>query len=141
MFRRLGDRLGQARALDELGLVQQLTGDFPAAAASAAEAIELFRDLGSRHDLAMALNSLGELSLRTSAVQEARSHHSQALAIARELGAPLEEARAREGIGRSLLQQERAEAAAHLRDALEIYQKIGAPGARRVQGTLDDHGL
>jgi tetratricopeptide (TPR) repeat protein/transcriptional regulator with XRE-family HTH domain len=141
LFRRLGDRLGQARALDELGLVQQLTGDFPAAAASAAEAIELFRDLGSRHDLAMALNSLGELSLRTSAVQEARSHHSQALAIAREVGAPLEEARAREGIGRSLLHQERAEAAAHLRDALEIYQNIGAPGARRVQGTLDDHGL
>ncbi len=62
LFRRLGDRLGQARTLDELGLVQLLTGDYPAAAASVAEAIELFRDLGSRHGLAMALNSLGELS-------------------------------------------------------------------------------
>jgi hypothetical protein len=63
--------------------VQLLTGEYPAAAASVAEAIELFRDLGSRHDLAVALNSLGELSLRTSATQDARSHHSQALAIAR----------------------------------------------------------
>jgi len=141
LFRRLGDRLGQARALDELGLVQQLTGDLPAAAASMAEAIELFRDLGSRHDLAMALNSLGELSLGTSATQDARRHHRQALAIARELGAPLEEARAREGIGRSLLNEDGAEAAAHLRDALEIYQNIGAPGALRVQDTLNDHGL
>ncbi len=141
LFQRLGDRVGQARALDELGLVQQLTGDYPAAAASAAEAIELFRDLGSLHDLAMALNSLGELSFRTSATQEACSHHSQALAIARKLGAPLEEARALEGIGRSLLHQDSAEAAAHLRHALEIYQNIGAPGARRVQDTLDDHRL
>ncbi len=137
MFRHLGDRLGQARALDELGLVQLLTGDYPAAAAHVAEAIELFRDLGSRHDLVMALNSLGELSFQTSAPQEARSHHSQALAIARELGAPLEEARALEGIGRSLLHQDSAEAAAHLRHALEIYQNIGAPDARRVQDTLD----
>ena len=103
MFRHLGDRLGQARALDELGLVQQLTGDYPAATANAAEAIKLFRDLGSRHDLAMALNSLGELSLQTSPPQDALSHHSEALAIARELGAPLEEARALEGIGRGLV--------------------------------------
>jgi tetratricopeptide (TPR) repeat protein/transcriptional regulator with XRE-family HTH domain len=139
LFRSLGDRLGQARALDELGLVQLLTGDYPAAAAHVAEAIELFRDLGSRHDLVMALNSLGELSFQTSAPQEARSHHSQALAIARELGAPLEEARALEGIGRSLLHQDSAEAVAHLRQALEIYQNIGAPDARRVQDTLDGH--
>jgi Tetratricopeptide repeat len=91
---------------------------------------ELFRDIGSRHDLAMALNSLGELSLRTAAAQDARDHHGQALAIARELGAPLEEARALEGIGCSLLHQDSAEAAAHLRHALAIYQNIGAPGAR-----------
>jgi tetratricopeptide (TPR) repeat protein/transcriptional regulator with XRE-family HTH domain len=141
LFQRLGDRLGQARALDELGLVQQLTGDYRAAAASVAEAIELFRDLGSRHEVAMALNSLGELSFRTAATREACGYHSQALGIARELGAPLEEARALEGIGRSLLHQDSAEAAAYLRHALEIYQNIGAPGARRVEDTLDDHGL
>jgi tetratricopeptide (TPR) repeat protein/transcriptional regulator with XRE-family HTH domain len=139
LFRRLGDRLGQARALDELGLVQQATGDYPAATASAAEAIGLFRDLGSRHDLAMALNSLGELATRTSATQQARAHHGQALAIARELGVPREEARALEGIGRSLLDQDSVEAAAHLRHALEIYRSIGAPGARRVQNIMDDH--
>jgi tetratricopeptide (TPR) repeat protein/transcriptional regulator with XRE-family HTH domain len=141
LFRHLGDRLGQARALDELGLVQQVTDDYPAAAASAAAAIELFRDLGSRHDLAMALNSLGELSLRISATQEARSHHSQALDIARELGAALEEARALEGIGRSFLPRDPAEAAAHLRHALAIYRHIGAPGSRRVQDALTEHGF
>ena len=141
LFHHLGDRLGQAWALDELSQVHQLTGDYPAAAASVAEAMELFRDLGDRHGLAKALNSLGELSMRTSAAQEARSHHAEALAIARELDTPAEQARALEGMGRSLVHRDPAEAAAHLRQALEIYQKIGAPGARRVQDTLDSQGL
>jgi tetratricopeptide (TPR) repeat protein/DNA-binding XRE family transcriptional regulator len=141
LFRHLGDRLGQAWALDELGRVHQLTGDYPAANACLAEAADLFRDLGERHGLAKALNSLGELSLRTSAAQQARNHHAAALAIARELGTPGEQARALEGIGRSLLQQDPAEAAADLRQALEIYEKIGAPGAQRVQDTLDGQSL
>jgi tetratricopeptide (TPR) repeat protein len=106
-----------------------------------AEAIELFRDLGDRHGLAKALNSLGELSLRTSAAEESRSHHAKALAIARELGTPGEQARALEGIGRSLLRGDPAEAAAHLREALEIYQKIGAPEAQSVRDTLDGQSL
>jgi tetratricopeptide (TPR) repeat protein/transcriptional regulator with XRE-family HTH domain len=141
LFRRLGDRLGQAWALDELGLVQQMTGDYRGAAASVAEAMELFRDLGDRHGLAKALNSLGELALRTSAAEEARSHQGEALAIARELGTPSEQARALEGIGRSLLGQDPAEGAAYLRQALEIYEHIGAPGARHIRETLGDHGL
>ena len=141
LFHHLGDRLGQAWALDELGRVHQLTGDYPAATACLTEAIGLFRDLGDRHGQAKALNSLGELSLRTSAAVEARSQHAEALAIARELGTPGEQARALEGIGRSLLHPDPVEAAAYLRQALEIYQKIGAPGARLVQETLDAQGL
>jgi tetratricopeptide (TPR) repeat protein/DNA-binding XRE family transcriptional regulator len=141
LFRNLGDRLGQGWALDELGRIHQLTGDYPAAAACLAEAIELFRDLGDRHGLAKALNSLGELSLRASAAEESRSHHAQALAIARELGTPGEQARALEGMGRSLLRRDPAEAAMHLREALEIYQKIGAPEARGVRDVLDGQGL
>jgi tetratricopeptide (TPR) repeat protein len=139
--REAGDWPGEAGTLDELGLAQQLTGDYPAAAASLQQALQLHRDLGSRHGQAVALNSLGELSSRTSATGEARDHHCQALVIARDLGAPLQEARALEGIGQSLLDRNHAEAAAHLRRALAIYQRIGAPGARRVRDTLNEHGL
>jgi tetratricopeptide (TPR) repeat protein/DNA-binding XRE family transcriptional regulator len=141
LFQHLGDRLGQGWALDELGRIHQLTGDYPAATACLAEAIELFGDLGDRHGLAKALNSLGELSLRASAAEESRGHHTKALAIARELGTPGEQARALEGLGRSLLRHDPAEAAAHLREALEIYQKIGAPEARGVRDALDDQSL
>ena len=68
------------------------------------------------------------------------SYHNQALAIARDIGAPLEEARALEGIGRCYLQDGHdREGTTHLQQALAIYQRIGAPGAQRVQQTLLSH--
>ena len=70
-------------------------------------------------------------------ILQARGHHAQALAIARDLGAAPEEARALEGLGHSHLQDgNTGQAAAHLRQALAIYQRIGAPAARRVQKTI-----
>jgi tetratricopeptide (TPR) repeat protein len=141
LFRSLGDRLSRTWAIDELGLVQQATGDYQAAAASVAAAAELFRDLGNRPGMAKAHNSLGELATRTSAPGQARSEHGQALAIARELGVAHEEARALEGIGRSFLPGEPAEAAAHLRDALAIYQRLGVPEAQSIRDTLGELGL
>ena len=122
--------------------MQQQTGDYPAAAASHQQALELFGDLGNRLGQAEALNRLGELALRTSATGQARDQHTQALAIARDIGAAPEEARALEGIGNSHLQDGNpGQAAAHLRQALTIYQRIGAPAAQRVQQTLQKHGL
>ena len=47
--RQAGDRAGEAEALAELGGVQQLRGEYPAAAASLTRALALFRDLGDRH--------------------------------------------------------------------------------------------
>jgi tetratricopeptide (TPR) repeat protein/transcriptional regulator with XRE-family HTH domain len=142
LFEQMGNQLGTAWALNDLGVVQQLTGDYPAAAACHQQALALFCDLGNRLGQAEALNNLGELSSRTSATGQARDHHNGALEIARDIGAPLEEARALEGTGRTYLQDGNpGQAGAYLRSALTIYQRIGAPGARRVQGTLRQHGL
>src|SRR5262249_59651667 len=44
--RAAGDRPGAAGMLDELGLLQQLTGDYPDAVATFTHAIRLFRELG-----------------------------------------------------------------------------------------------
>jgi transcriptional regulator with XRE-family HTH domain len=95
------------------------------------------RELGARHGEAKALNGLGEVLNCAARTREARDLHSQALAIARDLGA----ACALEGIGQSLLHEDKAEAAAHLLQALAIYERIGSPGARRVQDVLSRHGL
>ena len=142
LFREIGHRLGQAHALNDLGLVQQQTGDFPAAAASHRQALALFSDLGNLLGQAEALNRLGELSLRTSATGQARDQHTRALAIARDIRAAPEEARALEGIGNSYLREGNpGQAAAHLQRALTISQRIGAPGAQRIEETLRHHRM
>jgi hypothetical protein len=54
----------------------------------------------------------------------------------------LEEARALEGIGHSHLRDGNSgEGIAQLQQALAIYQRIGTPGAQRVQETLRQHAL
>ena len=120
--------------------MQQLTGDYPAAAASHQQALTLSREVGNRLGQAETLNGLGELSSRTGDRRQARDQHAQALAIARDLGTAPDEARALEGIGRSHLHDGHdSEGTACLRQALAIYQRIGSPAARRVQQTLHDH--
>ena len=59
LYRDLGDHGGQADALNGLGRVYWLTGDYPAAAGCLQQALELFRDLGHRRGQAQALNGLG----------------------------------------------------------------------------------
>jgi tetratricopeptide (TPR) repeat protein/transcriptional regulator with XRE-family HTH domain len=141
LFRRLGDRLGQAWGLAGLAEVQQAAGDYPAAAGRLNQVLLVYRDLGSPHGQVKTLNSLGELSMAASAPGQARDHFSEALAIAREIGARGEEAQALAGLGRSLLAAAPAEAAAHLRQALVIFQRLGSPDARRVRDILREHGL
>ena len=97
----MGNLFGQAIALNDLGVLQRETGDYPAADASHQQALTIFRDLGNLLGQAEALNRLGELSSQTSATGQAREQHAQALAIAREIGMPFEEARALEGLGLS----------------------------------------
>jgi tetratricopeptide (TPR) repeat protein/transcriptional regulator with XRE-family HTH domain len=142
LFRDLGHRFGQAQALNDLGLVQQETGEYPAAAASHQQALKLFGDLGNLLGQAEALNRLGELSLRTSAIGPARDQHTRALAIARDISATPEEARALEGLGCAHLQDgNHDEGLDCLRQALAIYQRIGAPAAQRVRETLRNPSL
>jgi tetratricopeptide (TPR) repeat protein/transcriptional regulator with XRE-family HTH domain len=142
LSRDLRDARSQAYAHNELGLVQQLTGDYPAAAASHRQALRLSRDVGDRFGEAETLNCLGQLASWAADGRQARDHHAQALAIARDLGTPPEQARALEGIGRSHLSDGHpAQAAALLRDALAIYQRIASPAARRVDETLRQYGL
>jgi tetratricopeptide (TPR) repeat protein/transcriptional regulator with XRE-family HTH domain len=142
LFRDLGDLMGEAYALNDLGLVQQETGEYPAAAASHQQALKLFGDLGNLLGQAEALNRLGELSLRTWAIGPARDQHTRALAIARDISATPEEARALEGLGRAHLQDgNHDEGLDCLRQALAIYQRIGAPAAQRVRETLRDPSL
>ena len=135
--RTASDLQGQAWTLNQLGTVQELTGEYPAAAASQAQALQLFRDLGDRHGQSRASINLGEILFLSSAYREARGYFAQALSITRDINTPVEEAQALEGIGRCHIVEGRPnQGAAHIRQALAIYRRLGAPEAQRAETTL-----
>jgi tetratricopeptide (TPR) repeat protein len=61
VYRDLGDRAGQADAVNGLGFAQSRTSRFASAIACHQQALELFRDLGHRRGQAEALSGLGSV--------------------------------------------------------------------------------
>jgi tetratricopeptide (TPR) repeat protein len=82
----LGDRLGQAGALNDLGELRRLTGDFPAAAQALEQALGIYRDLGDRLGQARALCGLGDVRRLTGEYPAAAQALEQALGNCRDLG-------------------------------------------------------
>ena len=101
--RRAGDQLGEADALAGLGFLDVLTGDYPAAVASLAQAIAIYGDLDDRSGHAHALIELGFLGMLTGDYPAATASHQQALALARSASDRLAEASALNHLG--LVQQ------------------------------------
>ena len=124
--RQAGDRAGQAGALNELGILQRMTGDYPVAAASLTEALELYRGLGDRLGQASALDNLGRVQLETGDSHAAAANHQQALALYRDLGHRAGQALAITNLGTV---QERtgayASAGASLTQALDLFRDLG----------------
>jgi tetratricopeptide (TPR) repeat protein len=82
----LGDRLGQADALNDLGEVRQLTGDYPGAAQVLEEALGIYRDLGDRLGQASALHNLGVMRRMTTEYLGAAQAQEEARGIYGDLG-------------------------------------------------------
>jgi hypothetical protein len=92
LFCDLGDRPGEADALCCLGVVQQETGDYRAAAASARQALELYRDLGERYGQINTLIDLGDVQRLTGDYTAAAASVQQAQALSDELGGRYQQA-------------------------------------------------
>jgi tetratricopeptide (TPR) repeat protein/transcriptional regulator with XRE-family HTH domain len=124
--RHLSDRLGQAGALNDLGHVRRMTGDYPAAGQVLEEALGIYRDLGDRLGQANALCDLGIARLATGDYPAGAQVLEQALDLYRDL-------RDRHGQARALLRLgdvRRATgdypAAARVQEqALDVYRDIG----------------
>jgi len=137
LYSDLGDRLGKANVLNLLGAVEQARGRLDAATATLSEALDLYRDLGDRAGEAESLVNLANVALETGAVAMALEHFEQARPIAHEATLVLTSGRAIEGIGRCRLALgQRTEGTAALSEALDIYQRIGAPDAQRAASAL-----
>jgi tetratricopeptide (TPR) repeat protein len=93
------DRLGEANALNDLGVVRWLTGDLPGAAQVLERALGISRDLGDRLGEANALNDLGVVRRLTGDYPGAAQTLERALGIYRDLGHRLGEANTLHSLG------------------------------------------
>jgi class 3 adenylate cyclase/tetratricopeptide (TPR) repeat protein len=124
--RHVGDRPGEARALDDAGVVRKLTGDYPGAARNLQAALAIYRDLGERLGEASVLNSLGDVRRLTGDYPGAADVLQEALAIYRDLGDRLGEANILFYLG--VVRRATGDypgATSHLAEALGIYRDLG----------------
>ena len=124
--RRADDRLGEADALAELGSLEVLSGDYPGAAASLAQAMAIYGDLDDRPAHAHALIELGFLEVLTGDYPAAATSYRQALALARSASDRLAEAAALNHLG--LVQQLTGDypaSTASQQQALALFRDLG----------------
>jgi tetratricopeptide (TPR) repeat protein/transcriptional regulator with XRE-family HTH domain len=122
----LGDRLGQAGALSDLGAVRRLTGDFPAAAQAQEQALDIYHDLCDRLGQANALSELGIVRALTDDYSAAAQDLEQALGIYRDLGDRVGQANALRDLGE--VQRVRGDypaAAQAMEHSLDIHRDLG----------------
>ena len=123
--RRAGDRLGEADALAELGVLQRDMGNY-AAATTLVQALALYEEAGDLPSQAFALQRLGFLHVVVGDYPAAAASHQQALALARSAGNRRGQAWALGGLG--LVQQLTGDyppAAASHQQALALFSDLG----------------
>ena len=148
--RHLGDRRGEAGALNDLGVIQRTTGHYPDAAATLEQALAIYREVGDRPGQAGALNDLGVALRITGNYPRAAAALEEALAIYRDLGDQPGQASVVHDLGAlRRMTGNMAAAAAALEEALAIYRDLGdRPGqagalnylgvVRRISGSYPE---
>jgi len=121
----VSDRLGQANALNDLGIMRLGTGDYPGAARDLEEALGIYGDLGSRRGQANVLTNLGEMRLAGD-YPGATWALAEALGIYRDLGDQAGQAYALSWLGEvRRMTGDYPGAAQALEEALGIYRHLG----------------
>jgi DNA-binding SARP family transcriptional activator/tetratricopeptide (TPR) repeat protein len=125
---RLGDRLGQARALNDLGDVRRLTDDFPGAADAQEQALSIYRDLGDRLGQANTLYHLAAARGATGDNPVTVRHLERALSIFRDLGSRIGQACTLNYLGNVREQTGDYPGAAQAQEqALSIFRDLDSP--------------
>jgi tetratricopeptide (TPR) repeat protein len=140
IYQILGNRNGEAYALTNLGYVRHLAGNQDGAASALTSALEIYDTLGDRGNTAWALNYYAATLAASGERGSALRLYEKALAMNQELNKLDDEAGSLEGIAEYYLAAgDPGPGSARLRQALEIYQRLGMDReADRVRTRLTD---
>ena len=139
LFRRAGDRRGEAITLGLLGNCHKRLGDLDRALELLGAALALKRELGDRLEEGKTLSHLGLVYWERAEYDAAIRHLEQAIALGAELGDAMLEGSARNNLG--LVHDELGDyerSVAEYRRALELYRHTDFP--RGVGDTLGNLG-
>lgn len=126
LWRQLGDRRQEARALGRLGQLRRRLGEDQAAFAALEEALALERELQNPAGVASILNEIGRVHRRRGENDQALAIYREALAIRQELGDASHEARLRNNMGAALhAMGELLQALEQYEQALEAFRRLG----------------
>ncbi|MGQ0535560.1 MAG: ATP-binding protein [Methanobacteriota archaeon] len=138
LYKKVGDRLGEANTLHGIGEAQQLKGQAGAALASYTQALDLYKKIGDRVGEANTLSSLGCLEVQRGNVVEAERLVRQAAALNRSGGNKYNEAVYWGNFAISLVQHGHASTAARCAATAEnLYRQLGHPSADKMRRLIE----
>jgi tetratricopeptide (TPR) repeat protein len=123
----LGDVVGYARSLNNLGILKWASGDWDGAQSDYQRAVEMHESIGEAEGLVQAGTNLGLLYTDRGDWIRAEAMLQRSLAIAQRIAHPYELATSHMNLGRLYLFQDRwLDSARHLTAAVNLYEEAGA---------------
>ncbi|WP_084965930.1 BTAD domain-containing putative transcriptional regulator [Thermoactinospora rubra] len=138
LFRRLGDRWGQLRAIETLSVLAEIFGRYGEAARLHREGLRIAEDLELWVEVSHRLSGLGRIALLRGELADADDFHERARRLAATQGDEVAEEFAEIGLALSARRQGRLDAAeAHLTRWLDFLRGVdGEPGLALVLAEL-----
>ena len=134
IYRDIGDLPGEAEVLNDIGAIYQSASCYDEALAHHQRARLIAEDIGNLSQQLIALRMLADIYRGSGRYSEALDHYHAALRLSREIGDPHEEGKILEGIAEAMLDTQRFEAGRiALRQALDIFERLGVPEAESVR--------
>jgi tetratricopeptide (TPR) repeat protein len=138
MYRDIGDLANQAEALNDIGAIYESAACYDEALAHHQRAHQIAEEVGDLSQQLTALRMMAGLHRKAGRYSEAVGVYDTALRLSRQTGEPYEEGKILEGMAEVLLNTHRFEAARiALRQALDIFERLGVPEAEAVRTRLE----
>jgi tetratricopeptide (TPR) repeat protein len=134
IYRSIGDLPDEADALNDIGAVYQSAACYDEALIHHQKAQQIAEEVGHLSQQLIALRMIADIHRGAGRNGEALDHYHSALRLAREIGDPYEEGKILEGIAELTLYTQRRDAARIvLRQALDIFERLGVPEAESAR--------